>query len=309
MNKNRIFLMMTLVIGLMSASVWAAPPCETVTVEGNLTSFRTGPRGETNGFFLSTTTGSREIGFPPHLSTQVRAIVAVGDQVRVTGCVKNSPSGSKIEAQSITNIATGQTVTTAPGGPPPPATCQAVTFAGTLTAFRTAPRGETDGFFVNNGTSSTEVKFPPSFGSQIRAILAVGDAVSVTGCLRTGPAGDTHIQATTITNTATGQSVTITAPGPPPPGSCTVTETRAGTLTAFKTTPSGQNTDGFFLTTSTGSLEVRYPPTFSSQVNAIVAVGSSVSVTGCLRTGPAGDTHLKAATITNTVTGQTLTIP
>jgi hypothetical protein len=308
-KKTKLFLM-TLVIGLMSASVWAAPPpCQTVTVEGNVTSFRTGPNGETNGFFLflSTASGSREVKFPSHLSAQVRAIITLGDDVRVTGCAKSGPGGSKIEAQSITNIDTELTVTNAPGERPPPVPCQSTIFSGTLTAFKISPKGQTDGFFVTNGTSSTQVKFPPSYGSQIRVILAVGNAVSVTGCLHTRPAGDTRIHAEIITNTQTGESVTISPPEPP--GTCTATETRTGTLTAFRTTPSGQSTDGFFLNTGASSLEVRYPPYVSNQVMAIVSVGGQVIVTGCLRTGPAGNTRIHAQTITNTSTGQSLTIP
>lgn len=303
-----IFLLMAFAIGLMSLNILAAPPCQTATVDGTLGSFRTGTNGETNGFFLGTNPGSTEVGFPASVSSQVTAIVSVGSTVRVSGCLHTSPSGStRLEAQTITNTQNGQTVTVG-SSPPEPPTCTSTTVQGTLVEFVTSPSGSVRGFDLNTNPGTLEIRFPPHVSSQVTAIVAVGNSVSVTGCTHTGPMGDTHFNAQTITNTQTGQTVTVTSPPSPPTPptqpTCT-TVTRTGSVSSFR---AGRGGNGFFIGTGSGAVSVEYPPIYSNQIRSIVSVNSSVSVTGCERTGPRGEVKLEAQTVTNTQTGQSVTI-
>jgi hypothetical protein len=90
----------------------------------------------------------------------------------------------------------------------------------------------------------------------------------------------------------------------PPPPSCTAT-TADGSVAGFTYAPKGEIhgprlSDG---------REVRFPPDQGDEVDAIVDPGSNVRVEGCLHTGPAGDTHIKADRITNLDSGQVWTKP
>ncbi len=96
-------------------------------------------------------------------------------------------------------------------------------------------------------------------------------------------------------------ALSFAAPRPPAGTPVTV----SGKVSAFKTSPSG-SVDGFVLSTG---VEVRFPKHSSSQVTAIVSVGANVQVSGKQRTRPRGDTHIKAATITNLNTGASVNVP
>lgn len=98
-----------------------------------------------------------------------------------------------------------------PPPPPPPSECVETEVSGTASALHHNRGGDLDGFTVDG----TDVKFPPHEGDWVDAILDSGDAVTVTGCLHTGPAGDTHLRASTI-GTSDG-TVTISEPAPPAP--------------------------------------------------------------------------------------------
>jgi hypothetical protein len=95
-----------------------------------------------------------------------------------------------------------------------------------------------------------------------------------------------------------------TAAAPPPPPPCTAT-TAEGSVAGFTYAPKGE-THGLRLS---DGREVRFPPDQGDEVNAIVDPGSNVRVEGCLHTGPAGDSHIKADRITNLDTGQVWTKP
>lgn len=62
---------------------------------------------------------------------------------------------------------------------------------------------------------------------------------------------------------------------------------------------------GFYLDSG---VEVKFAPHEGASVDAILDVGSSASVSGCLTTSPSGNTHLKATTITNADTGASYSV-
>lgn len=108
------------------------------------------------------------------------------------------------------------------GPPPPPPPDRAVdgptkTVRGVVKEFTTAPKGETDGFFLDDGT---EVHFPPHLSDKVTDVVNKKDRVKVTGRSMKMPGGETHFQASSITNLRTNTSVAIddTAPPPPPDG-------------------------------------------------------------------------------------------
>ncbi len=88
-----------------------------IPVEGTIAQFRYNPEGIADGFYLSDGT---EVHFPPHLSSQVTAIVAVRTSVRVSGRQHTGPAGdTHIDAEEITNLQTGTTVVVGEAPLPP----------------------------------------------------------------------------------------------------------------------------------------------------------------------------------------------
>lgn len=213
----------------------------------------------------------------------------------------------------------------------PPPEPVSLTIQGTLTSFEYSPKkGHLNGFYVDTGSGVIEVKFPHHEADNVTAVVSVGSLVEVSGDLHTGKEGDSHLQARTITNLDSGQSVTIGSTGPsapspggpppptggpppptqeppPPPADAEITIIE-GTLTGFEYSPKKGHLNGFWLDTASGMVEVRFPHHQADAVTAIVSVGASVRVSGEMHTGPKGDTHLKASTIENLDTGQSTTI-
>src|SRR5439155_435302 len=111
----------------------AAPQSGSVDAAGAVRSFTYAPLGEVDGFVLDNGT---IVHYPPHLGPQVGAMIALGNQVRVSGWMTTGPMGDpRLEAQTITNITTNTALNVAAvlppgpgiapppigtGGPPPP---------------------------------------------------------------------------------------------------------------------------------------------------------------------------------------------
>ena len=99
--------------------------------------------------------------------------------------------------------------------PPPPPAVEArdmQTVSGKVKSFTTAPRGETDGAILDDGTV---IHWPPHLEEQFKGLIARGDRVKVVGWMETGPAGDTHLEVRTLTNLRTQESRRNDAPAPP----------------------------------------------------------------------------------------------
>jgi hypothetical protein len=184
---------------------------------------------------------------------------------------------------------------------------EAKTVQGTVRQFTSAPKGEVDGLVLDDGTV---VHWPPHLERKFTAILAKGDRVRATGRMETGPAGDTHFEVQAITNLRTNASAEVgEGPPPPPPGpkgprpapapNERDARTVRGTVQRFTTAPRGE-VDGLVLDDAT---VVHWPPHLQDRFKAILDKGDRVRVTGRMETGPAGDTHLEVATLTNLRTG------
>lgn len=156
---------------------------------------------------------------------------------------------------------------------------------GKLVEWKRNKHNDVDGFYLENETGRSEVRFPPHMGAQVTAALSIGVAVQV--------AGEIQWRADLITNTANGQTVQIQ-----PPHATPETVTYEGKITDWKHNKH-HDVDGFYLDSATGRLEVHFPPHMGGEVTTTVAIGTPVSVIGALHRRPHGNV-LQAETLTNT---------
>jgi hypothetical protein len=194
-----------------------------------------------------------------------------------------------------------------PKGPPPGA--DILTVRGTVQSFTTAPKGETDGLMLTDGTS---VHWPPQMSDRFKSIVDKGDKVKVIGWMETGKKGDTKLEISSLTNLNTNQ--TRENDGFPP----AVLEARAnfgpgngelltvnGSVKEFTTAKKGE-VDGFIVS---DGRQVHWPPNMANRFSDFVAKGDKVRVTGFWETGKKGDAKLEVSTLTNLRTNKTIEIP
>ena len=194
------------------------------TVRGKVERFTTAPMGETDGAVLDDGTW---LHWPPHMQDRFANIFSTGDQVRATGRTETGPAGdTHFEVQSVTNLRTN-TIADNPdyaNGPPPPPPgrrgraapppappgpnrlptrtddTDVSTVRGRVDRLTSAPRGETDGAVLDDGTW---LHWPPHMQDRFANIFSTGDQVRATGRTETGPAGDTHFEVQSVTNLRT----------------------------------------------------------------------------------------------------------
>jgi hypothetical protein len=162
--------------------------------------------------------------------------------------------------------------------------------------------GEVDGATLDDGTV---IHWPPHLADRFTAVIAKGDRIRVAGRMETGPAGDTHLEAQTVTNLRTNASAENDfgpprgpgqRPGPPPGGPrYGEVKTAQGRVQSFTTAPMGE-VDGATLDDGT---VIHWPPHLADRFTAVIAKGDRIRVAGRMETGPAGDTHLEVQTATN----------
>lgn len=113
------------------------------------------------------------------------------------------------------------------GAPPPPPPAAAAadyrTARGTVKEFTTAPAGEVDGVMLTDGTL---VHWPPHLQDRFTAIVAKGDRIRAAGYWETGPAGDSKLEVSTLTNL--GSNRTAENPDRPAPAGSRAAPGRAG---------------------------------------------------------------------------------
>src|SRR6059036_1605929 len=171
-----------LVLGGMQAS-WAqpappppprplAPGQPTPTVSGPVQQYLLTPHGEVEGLLL---TDGTIVRFPPHLSAALTSTAKPGDAVTVAGFLVAATAEERaVKALTITNTATGQTVTDQPpaGRPLPPElrglTLMPLTVRGTVAHFNVNDHGDVDGLILGSGE---QVKFPPPNGATVVMVL------------------------------------------------------------------------------------------------------------------------------------------
>jgi hypothetical protein len=199
------------------------PNAEFKTVRGTVKEFTTAPRGEVDGLLLSDGTW---VHWPPHMQDRFTAIVSRGDRVEATGYWETGPAGdTKLEVSTLTNLATNRTsenpdrpspARIGPRGRPGPRGRETATVRGTVKEFTTAPKGEVDGLRLSDGTW---VHWPPHLQDRFTAIVARGDRVQATGSWENGPADDTKLEISRLTNLTSGKtSDNPDRPQPGPPG-------------------------------------------------------------------------------------------
>ena len=158
-----------------------------------------------------------------------------------------------------------------PQAPAPGATPSA---AGSVQLYLLNPDGDVDGLLLADGTV---VKFPPHLSSALAAVVKPGMSVSVVGFWGAITPYGRALHATSITNTATGQTVVDQPPATPPVppfmrrlarGSLTV----SGTVARFLVNPPG-DVDGLVLTNGE---EVRFPPHLGQTV--VTALGGQAGM-------------------------------
>ena len=84
----------------------------------------------------------------------------------------------------------------------------AATLRGKVKSFHENPKGVADGLTLEDGT---EVRFPPHLGDRVAEIISVSDEVSIVGRKHTGPKGDSHVRAESISNVRSKRSVDASA--------------------------------------------------------------------------------------------------
>jgi hypothetical protein len=222
--------------------------------------------------------------------------------------------------------------------PPPSETSAAVTttIQGTVRSSSYGPAGDVNGVMLDQGT---EVHVPPDQASQLNSLAPIGARIQASGWIHTGPLGDTHLDATTITNLNNSATMTFQTPPPPPspgaqppgppdpnaasappppppappagapqmgpvsssPGTDT---TITGVVRSFNYGPAGE-VNGLILDQGT---VVYFPPEQADQVTQLAQVGSRIRVRGSVRKGPAGNALIAAETITNRRTGNSIAV-
>ncbi len=89
---------------------------------------------------------------------------------------------------------------------PRPAQCTAATIEGQVTGFSYNSKGDLHGVWLD---AEVHVRFPPHEGWRVSEVLSVGSYLEATGCWRSGPKGDAHLKAETITVPEAGQTLMI----------------------------------------------------------------------------------------------------
>ena len=221
MRTRHILLAVTLLAGGVGAAIAqdaaTYDPSQLPAIRGKVAEYSLTPRGDVDGLILADGT---EIHTPPHLGTQLVYAVKPGDAVTIRGL--RARAISMVQAVSVTNDATGATVTdTGASGPDGPPDAQRLLSAdGRIKAQLHGPRGELNGALLEDGTI---VRLPPPEAQRLATALAVGAPVSVQGSGSEGPLGRV-IAARAIGPDAAHLTQVALPPGPPgrrrppPPG-------------------------------------------------------------------------------------------
>ncbi|ACD57240.1 hypothetical protein WKH86_19840 [Xanthomonas oryzae pv. oryzae] len=191
-----------------------------VSVSGTVERFMLNPNGDVDGLWLRDGT---QVGFPPHLSSDVKAAVRAGDNVVVQGFrLGNLPV---LQLSSIRSGRSGREVVDRPPtfGPPPPPTPGQLTplqADGKIQRLVYGPAGEVNGALVSDGTV---VRMPPHLALQFADLLGVGAPLSASGFGVATPDGRA-MEATQLGRDRSSLRPLFPAPRPdgplppPPPG-------------------------------------------------------------------------------------------
>ena len=175
MRLKYALLAATLIAGASGVALAQRAPTYDLTqlpqVKGKVAQYLLTPRGEVDGLLLADGT---EVYVAPRLSTQLVFAVKPGDAVTIHGL--KAKAIPMVMGASITNDATGATVTGGPRGPHAPMAQFDVT--GVVKAQLHSPRGDVDGVLMQDGTI---VRLPPPEAQKFATELAPGQPLFVHG--------------------------------------------------------------------------------------------------------------------------------
>jgi hypothetical protein len=150
MRARRVLFTATLLAGIAGAAVHAQDiatydPRQLPAIEGKVAQYSLTPRGDVDGLILEDGT---EVHLPPHLGVQLVFAVKPGDQVTVHRL--KARSISMVQAMSVTNDATGSTVTdNGPNGARGPREpLQPLSAQGRIKAQLHGPQGDLNGVLL-----------------------------------------------------------------------------------------------------------------------------------------------------------------
>ncbi|MCW5800139.1 MAG: hypothetical protein KIT40_16710 [Nitrospira sp.] len=160
----------------MLLSIISVPPGQAQSapsLTGTVQQYLLSPHGEVDGLLLS---NGSVIRFPPHLGLALATTVKTGDAITATGFIgPRTSQGRAMNALSITNSNTGQTLIHEPPITPPlpphlrGLTGTALTVRGTVARFVVNPHGDIDRLILSGGE---EITFAPHQGALIVLALA-----------------------------------------------------------------------------------------------------------------------------------------
>ena len=206
------------VIGRTLAQPMAAyDPNQLPAMHGTVALYSLTPRGDVDGVILADGT---QVHMPPHLGPRLVAAVKPGDAVTFHGL--HAQALPLVQALSLSNDATKQTVVDAgpPPRPPAPPPGQSATgfrwqqAEGRVRETLYGPRGDMNGALLDDGT---QVHLPPDRAAALAADLAPGQTLVAHGYGVAGPYGRS-IDAAQI-GPAADALVQVAGPDgrPPPP--------------------------------------------------------------------------------------------
>ena len=163
--------------------VGAPPPAisqATETVQGTVSQYLMNPQGEVDGLVLS---DGAQVHFPPHMSADLTQAVKTNDNVSAQGVHENTVH---FRAFTISDTATGQSVNESRPSqfqrPVPPdlrgVNLRPLPAEGRIKVVLVAPRGETEGVVLDNGTI---IRLPPDVGVQFNTLLQIGQPIAANG--------------------------------------------------------------------------------------------------------------------------------
>jgi len=147
-------------------------PAQLPSVKGKVAQYTLSPRGDVDGLLLDDGT---EVHFSPTASTELVFAVKPGDAVTIHGL--KAKAVPMVAAASITNDATGATVTPRMGRGPMERNAN-VEAEGVVKAVLHETRGEVNGVLLDNGTV---IRLPPQEAKKYATDLAVGQKLFARG--------------------------------------------------------------------------------------------------------------------------------
>jgi len=182
-------------------------------VRGTVERLTSAPKGEIDGAVLDDGT---TLHWPPHLEDEFQAVVKVGDEVEATGRTETAPRGEEhFEVERLTNLRTNAVAMNDDRRPPKPPKGpkergprrgpgdedrRTTTIRGVVRSLTTAPKGETDGAILDDGTT---LHWPPHLEDEFRNVAEAGDRVEATGSNETGKRGEVRFEVVRLTNLKT----------------------------------------------------------------------------------------------------------